>query len=360
MEEQRRQQPQHASPQAWPLDACPEDEIDLLDLWGVLVRQWKVIFAITGLSVFGAVVYVLLATPVYEAQAVVQPPESKYVAAMNISDISEISSADIFSQFTKNLNSRSLRQQYFDENAQYSVLGDKIDVPKPKLTAGKKEDADSFFVSLQGHDSKLVADWVNGFILLVDKKTINDFFSGIETKITNRKKTIENQLQAGLDFASKQRQDRLDLLDHQIAIARASNIIERRTFGDSKGVTQGVGVTLNGEQELLYMRGVKELTAEKEELQKRKNDEPFIPGFRDQQKSLAQLDANLKQFQAAKANATAVKVDQQAIQPKRPVRPKRMLVLALSGVLGGGFGIFTVFVINGVQKRKAKTMVNRP
>ena len=348
MEESRVQQPDHASPRAYPLDARPEDEIDLLDLWRVLVRQWKLIGVITGLSVLGAVVYLLLAVPVYEAQAVVIPPEGKYVQAFNILGISEISSADIFAKFIRNLKARSLRQQFVAENPQFSSLRDKV----PEIKEGTKGEAGFFFVSMRGHDAKLLANWVNGFILAVEKKTIDDFLDEFEAKIVNQKKEIAAQLQLGRDFASQCRLDRIALLEEQIAIARASKIFDRQLSGYSVAEGQSFGVTLDTLQGPMYMRGVNELTAEKEALEKRKNDEPFIAGFRDKQERLAQLAVALSQLQAVRVNAHAVTVDQSAVEAKRPVKPRRMLVLALGVMLGGMLGIFAAFVVNFVGQQK--------
>jgi LPS O-antigen subunit length determinant protein (WzzB/FepE family) len=118
--------------------------------------------------------------------------------------------------------------------------------------------------------------------------------------------------------------------------------------------SQKFGVTVDTLQGPMYMRGVKELTAEKEELEKRKDDEPFIAGFRDKQESLAQLDAGLEQLHAARASVHAVTVDQPAIQGKSPVKPRRMRVLAVSLVLGGIIGILVAFVVNFAQLQKAK------
>ncbi len=350
MEEQREQQPHHASFQIYP-DACSEDEINLLELGRVLLRQWKVIGAITGLAVLGAVAYVFLTPPVYEAQAVVKQPESKYVEVLNIPGISEISSADIFAKFTGNLISSSLRQQFVDENPQFSSLRGTV----PNIKEGEKKDVGSVFLSLQGYDPKLVADWVNGFILLAERKTIGDFFDGIEIKIANQKTEIENQLQIGRDFAGQRRQDRIVLLEDQIAIARALKIFDRKLPSYSTMASQSLlGVTLNTVQEPLYMRGVKELTAEMEELEKRKNDEPFIVGFRDKQEHLAQLNTGLKALREARVIFRAATVDQSAIQSKSPVKPRRMHVFGLSVVLGWMLGIFVAFVINLVQQQKAK------
>jgi chain length determinant protein (polysaccharide antigen chain regulator) len=351
MEEQRTQPPRHASSHAYPLDVCPEDEISLSDLWRFLVRQWKVIGAITGLSVLGAVAYVLLATPIYEAQAVVKPPENKYVEVLNIPGISQISSADIFVKFTGNLKSSSLRQQFVEENPQFSSLRGNV----PDIREGRKNESGLFFLSLQGHEAKLLVDWVNAFVPWAEKRTIGDFFDSVEVKIANQKKEIEKQLQIGRDFASQRRLDRIALLENQIAIARASKIFDRQIYGYSVAKeSQKFGVTVDTLQGPMYMRGVKELTAEKEELEKRKDDEPFIAGFRDKQESLAQLDAGLEQLHAARASVHAVTVDQPAIQGKSPVKPRRMRVLAVSLVLGGIIGILVAFVVNFAQLQKAK------
>jgi len=363
MEECKEQQPHHASAQAYS-DACAEDEINLLDLWRVLVRQWKVIGAITILSILGAVAYLFLATPVYQAQAVLRAPGVKNVEMLNISGISQISSAELFTQFIGNLKSSSLFQQFFnenpqlfpnlslvvDKNAQFFSLRDNL----PEVKDGGKKEVESVVVSLQGQDSKLVADRVNGFILLVERETINNFLAGVETNIVNRKKDIENQLQIGMDFAIKRRLDRIALLEDQIAIARASNIFDRKLSSYSTMDRQSVGVTLYTAQEPLYMRGVKELSAEKKKLETRKNDEPFIVGFRDKQESLAQLDAGLKQLQAGIPIAHAITVDQPAIQSKSPVRPRRMFVLGLSVVLGWIIGVVVALVVNFVQQKKAR------
>lgn len=351
MEEQREQKNPQGTFQASHCYPCPEDEINLLDLWRVLVRQWKVVCVIASLSVLGAFAYVLVATPVYEAQAIVKPPETKYVEALNIPGISQISSADIFVKFTENLKSVSLREQFVDGNPQFSSLRGNV----PNIKEGPKNEVGRVIVSLLGNNAKHVADWLNGFILFAERKTVDDFLGGVEAKIANQKREIENQLQIGRDFARQRRLDRIALLENQIAIARAAKIFDRQSSGYSVTESQRFGETLDILQGPMYMRGVKELIAEKEVLEKRKNDEPFIAGFRDKQEGLAQLDSGLKQLQAARATARAVTSDQQAIQPKTPVKPRRMRVLVLSFVLGGIIGISAALVVNFVQQQKTRT-----
>ncbi|MBU1404743.1 MAG: hypothetical protein KKE83_12780 [Proteobacteria bacterium] len=352
MDEQKEQPASHVASQAQQCVACPEeDEIGLLDFWRVLVRQRKMICAITGLSVLGAVVYILLATPVYEVQAVVKPPESKYVEALNISGISQATSADIFTLFAGNLKSGSLRQQFVDENPQFSSLRSN----EPKVKEGTKKEAGSVFLSLQGHEPKLMADWVNGFILYTERKTLDDFYDGIAIKITGQKNAILDSLQIGRDVAGQRRLDRIALLEDQIAIARASKIFERQLTGYSVVESQKSGMVLDFLQGPMYMRGVKELTAEKEALERREDDEPFIVGFRDKQENLAHLDAGLKQLQATRTIVRAVAVDQQATEAQQPVKPKRSLVLAIGVILGGVFGVIASFLLDFFQQRGKKT-----
>ena len=346
-----------------PAPQYADDEINLFDLWMVLVRQWKVIATVTGIAVLGAVAYLFLTPTVYETQAIVRPPERKHVEALNIPGISQVSNTDIFDQFTANLTSSFLRQQFISETPHLSSLHREFAGQKPQflranvpqIKAGVKNEAGLVFLNLRGRDAKLVADWLNGYIVLVEARTIDDFWNGVEAKIINQKKELENQLQIGRDFASKRRLDRIILLEEQIAIARAAKIMERKISDYAKVAGQSVGVTVTTTEEPLYMRGVKELTAEKEELEKRKIDEPFIVGFRDKQEKLAQLAVGLEQLQEARANAHAVTVDQPASEIRIPVKPRRMLVLALGIVLGGMLGVFAAFVVNFVQEHKAKT-----
>jgi capsular polysaccharide biosynthesis protein len=63
---ERAPQPRYGEPGYY-----PDDEISLVDLWNVLTRRRLVILGIAVLCVAAAIVYSLLATPVYESRTVV-------------------------------------------------------------------------------------------------------------------------------------------------------------------------------------------------------------------------------------------------------------------------------------------------
>ena len=343
-------------------EAYFEDEIDLVELWRILLRQWRVICTTAVISVLGALAYVFLTPSVYHAQAVVVQPGRDLVADWQIIGISKPSSTDFFSRYVHNLKSSNYRQQFVNDHPQLSVIAqyfaDKTQKFQrdnmPKVSEGKKDNAGFVEVTIQGPDSKVAADWVNGFLLWIDRKTVDEFCDGFEAEITSKQKALQRQLATNLDFAVLRRQDQITQLNDQIAIAQALKIFDRQFAGNSTIASQSVGVTLNAVQEPLYMRGVKELTEQKEALARRENDEPFIGGFRDKQESLAVLDATLKQVQEARADAHAARLDQLAVEDKNPVKPKRMLVLVISVVLGVVVGILVAFVVNFAQQQKKK------
>ena len=95
-----------------------------------------------------------------------------------------------------------------------------------------------------------------------------------------------------------------------------------------------------------YLRGTKTLSAQLESLQNRKSDDPFISDLRELQEKLDSISVttiNPEHIQVSK-------IDQPAIVPGKPIKPKKGLVIALAGGCGFFLGIFTAFFLNFVQK----------
>ena len=332
------------------------DEISLIGIWRILTGQWKLIVGLMCLSVLCAATYLFMTPPVYEVTAVLLSPETKNVQLLNIPGISQVTEADMFADLKGTLKSRALFKQFIDKNQRLSSLGDDY-LPNIMDTKDKfkKEGGLAVSVSLQSPDFRLVAEALNAFILFAEKKVIEDFLAGIEVKVANQKKDIASQIKIGRDFAVQRRLDRIAMLEEQIGIASFAKITERETSGYALSEGKSLGFEFSSGDEPLYRRGVKELTLEKEFLEKRKNDEPFIDGLRDKQERLAQLDAGLQQFREAMAIVHAVQIDQQAMPPKTPVKPRLMLVLTLSLVIGAIIGVFGAFAANFVKDAKVQT-----
>jgi chain length determinant protein (polysaccharide antigen chain regulator) len=350
--------------------AYKDDEINLVDLWLVLVRRWQWVAAVMVVVVGVAVAYLLLATPVYEAEAVLLPPEDRHIQALNIPGINEITpetaktvTEKIYQEFIGNLRSGGLRRQFFAEHNLLAALGGNNPVSEEEIfrrkfqqamrvTEGTREQAGFVFVVLQGEKPELIAAWLNDFIQLAVSSTVAKHLEGIQARIVNEKETLQEQIRIDREFAKQRRMDRIAVLAEEIAIARELNIISRddaplRTLQGSN-----FGVAVSTSEEPLYLRGVKDLTAEQEALMSREADDPFIPGLRDKQTRLDRLDSGLRQLQSAGAEITPARLDQPALPPEHPVQPNKKLILALSLVLGGMLGIFSAFFAEFITRAR--------
>jgi len=83
----------------------------------------------------------------------------------------------------------------------------------------------------------------------------------------------------------------------------------------------------------LYLMGEKALSAELLVLKKaRKNDDAFIPKLRSLQEKLVVLDGIQKNLN--KDQVFAARIDQEAVVPNKPMKPKKPLIIILSLLLG--------------------------
>lgn len=384
-----------------------EDDLSLVGLWRVLARQWKVILAFVAVSVTATAGYLSVAIPIYQAKVALLPPERQHVEALNIPGISKISSEEIYNVFSRNLMSNSLRRRFFDQNDLFSVLGDgradtedsvfqKKFSDRLNVKVGTRDEKDHLFVSFEGERPEHIAVWLNGFVALAASGTIQDIVDGAASRVANERGHLQKQIEISRRLAKQvredkiatleerltilrngqRRQDRLVLLDEQIAIARELDIIKREDAPVWMSDASGVALNLTTAPEPLYMRGVNELIAEKEAIAKRdnddpflsgvhetvaeiealkarKDDDPFIVGLRAKEEQLAQLDAGLTLLQESASSILPARIDRPGTTPDGPSSPKRTRILPLGLVAGLFLGIFAAFQVNALtQQRK--------
>ena len=359
-----------------------QDEISLADIGRILARQWKWIFSITVTVIIGVIVYDFVSPCVYRAEVFLLSPHSNDIEELNIPDLEQVTHSrdteelnvpatnqitvdDVYQEMLKNLESLSLRRRFFDEHNIVELLVDKRegDVSEDEIfktqfsdrmnvNNGKGTESDSVIVSLEGKDPSLLAEWLNGFVSLANAYTIESIIEGIEKKVNARKADLKNRIENMRRVAKQHRLDRIVALDEAIAIARQLGIVESSNRSNSLAMpsnsdSSSVEVTVNIAQSPLYLRGVKELTAEKEILLKRKNDDAFIENFRELQENLAGLD----QIKIEMSKVKAVRVDQDAIPPEISVKPKLKLIVVLGGLFGLILGFFVAFLKNYVEQQ---------
>ena len=102
----------------------PEDEINIIDLWGVLVKKKLMILVITISSTMGAIVLALISQNIYKVETILIPPTVKQIEAFNIHDIRPVNNSGdiqdievfrVYNTFRQNLSSKETWKKVFDE-----------------------------------------------------------------------------------------------------------------------------------------------------------------------------------------------------------------------------------------------------
>lgn len=368
------QHPSQPPPEANHYQHYHDDEIDLVDIWRLLVRWWRWIAAITLLSTALAVAYVLLAPRLYKVEAFVLPPLSsdidqlafsvirRDVEGAVIAEVNGVAVEDVYGQALTNLQSRSVRRLFFDEHNLFDLLRDQgdEDVGAQKVftrdfhqrltvTRGKKERSDFTIISLEGSEPERITSLLNSFLTLVNGYSVAAMVQDVHADVGAKRESIVKKISALRQIAEDRRLDRVVQLQEALYIASQLGIDQRAVFSSAAfsqtKANPGFGVIVNSADTPLYLRGTQALQAEIDMLRKRKSDDPFIGPLRNLQKELAQLD----EIAIDPTKIKAFRLDQPALKPDAPIKPKRNLVVALGFVLGLMLGIFAAFLANFIE-----------
>lgn len=208
-----------------------------------------------------------------------------------------------------------------------------------------------------------------------------------------KKAELEDELQALRQQLRTRRENRINQLNEAIRIATSLGITKPTTpsaLGANEQVIQGsvIRTEVNNQQVPLYFMGTEALEAERKALSQRRSDDFTEPRIAEIRKALKLLEHNREiemlnsrenedlflkglagwreeaaKLRAMKLDAEALKLvalDQAAVEPRKPVKPKRALIVALALVLGGMLGLFIAIVRQMLRPRTALHQVTGP
>jgi len=327
-----------------------EDEINLADLWDVLVKRRKILFGVTAVVTIGAVLYALLATPVYRAVVVFLPPAAGDIQALNIEGVQSINIKSVYTMFKRNLSSRPPRQTIYDkmnlldqfetdidQDTNLDVIFDEfnqsLSITTPEI---KKGDAvipiPTITFAMEWEDPVLTAEIVNRIAEEAERATKAEILSDIEARVSFRVIELNQEVQRLRDITKKRRQDEIERLEtadalerntindkiaslrdkvHGERLDRISKLKEAAEIAHSLDIMDPIayklkkisdsaitksqiltGISSNAPQ--LYTRGYEAIEAEITSLSNRTIDDPFIPELRGLQEKLKLLERNRK------------------------------------------------------------------
>ena len=238
MEQQKTEEPQqiplsYMVQQPW---YPPEDEISLLDLWRVLVKQKRVIAGITAIAMVVALFYALSLAPVYQAETHFLPPLAKEIQSLNVQGVQGVQGVSVdavYSAYQRNLGSSRLQRHYFEQAGirQLMEVGGASNSSDEqifesfskqlKINSGKKNKS-ALSLSVEWGDAVIAARIVNQYSAFVDRETVKEFASNLHNAVTNRIRDIEYTIASKRDMAKQRREDKVSQLVEVDRIQRAN------------------------------------------------------------------------------------------------------------------------------------------
>ncbi len=348
-----------------------DDEINLMDLWRILMARKSLIIAITILVTLGAAAYAFLAPSVYKAETVFLPPSQHDIHALNVQGVQGVQGVSVdsvYALFKRNLGALSLQKEFFIRSGERDRLRAKAGAETTdeqlfiSFSDGAlaietdKKDKDALRFVVRDSNPEKAAQLANDFSAFAERATVQALILDVQTAVKNRIAMIENNLSSKRVIAKQRRLDRIAELKEALEIAQRLNLSEQINAPAqvTANTTAGGGISVNTGSTPLFYRGTNALNAELLVLKARESDDPFISGLRDSQEELARLrSVNLD------PNVLKVaKTDQPAYAPTSREKPKRKLIVMLGFVLGGMLGVFAAFFVNFVQSQKETKLTN--
>jgi LPS O-antigen subunit length determinant protein (WzzB/FepE family) len=362
-----------------------DDELDLVELaQTVWDGRWKIVavVALSVLSVFGY--QTIQSQPNFEALTEVKPitsVEAERYRQSNALGFFEVTPNTLLNLYIEQLDERTLFEEAihkyqlldienFEDKQAYDeaviALASSIEILPPINVDGtEREDVKRFWtIGFEYNDD---AKWkkvllsvdslANQSVQRILQQRFRTSLSVAKQKQIFELEDLDLLITNALEDYERTTSDRLVYLSEQASIARklgvAKNTIEAQTFSAQNGMIANVETKTP-----FYLRGYEAIEKEIELIKSRTKKEAFVSGLLEleqKQRTLKQ-DKTLERadilFASTPIMSTNDFSDVSVTVDATEIEDKKMLMLALSVVIGGMVGVFYVFFSSAVRKRK--------
>ena len=367
---------QNTSPVNLPDAHFRDDEINLFDLISDLNVQKRWIAIPLVSCVLLALLYVLIAKPVFQVKSVVKPAAEKELVELNPPQLKGVTNivdgkkltTDVFSMDVEQayenskqaLLSKEYRKAFYQQNIKLikenALYNDGLTFSqnfiqfderfKVKLSNDKK-DAETFIeLKFELGNADLATQLLNEYVVF-----------SLNSRLADVKETFEHKLSQAirkLEYDASLIRDKYytDKARTGLEVSEALSIA--RVAGITQSVHQKSGVIGNAGALPRYMFGSSALAAEKVALDNRaklaKNlpfgEDHFIAGLPEKSFEIKKLKELKIDFEKVKL----AKVDELASLPRSPIKPKKKLIVALSIVAGLFIGLMTALLVAAYKR----------
>lgn len=338
-----------------------DDEIDLFELAEVIWQ--KKLLIVVSTILFGAIAAIyayVIATPLYQAEITIKPPASKDIVWYNkgayiSEELPKYKTAEIFQVVLDNLNSDSLRYEFFKENYLPRLNEEQLNRGEEALYRGFEETLSvkrlnakdfphDYTLSFSFFDASIAAQLRDELLQKVLQASKEEISSDVRSQARALANALKLEIEKLRRQAEAQRLDEIEQLSEALTVAQAVNL-EQPSF--TSGKYNHLNAPYN-DGNPLYLQGSKALEAQIKALQERKNNDAHIPEFREIESQWQKID----ELAIDDSEAKVARYVGDALVPERPVKPRKLIILLIGLMLGGGIGVVWVLLGHAIAERK--------
>jgi chain length determinant protein (polysaccharide antigen chain regulator) len=348
-----------------------DDEIDLFDLIDDIWSHKRWVFLGLFVTVILAGLYLFQATPVYQTEAKVKSATANDLIEFTRPQLAEIYTLDVdgaFSYAKAALLSTNYRKEFYelkldDIKAAPNAYNEELTLGQnfsrfsenfSIKTSGAKDSEAYVQLNLKSADAEFASELLNEFIEYALFRRLRDTYNTMLARIDGRIETLDYQAEVKREAYFSDKARRILKLKEATAIAIA--------VGQIDPVYRNMDL-VGGQKPPLYMLGSKAIKAEIKALESRekmakglpRGEDHFIKGLPE---ILLEIDS-LKTLEVDFSKIQLARIDEVATIPVKPIKPRKLLVVALALVAGLFIGLFMALIVAAYGKHKTRTEEKR-
>lgn len=335
---------------------------DDVDFGTVLYRIWsarRLIAYVTVIFTTAFAAYAYLAAPVYKTTIEVLPPSVGDLVSYNLayqmlpdparnfgsntSAIPYVRPNDVYQLFLRKLSSYSHRLDFFEKHylpANRTLL-DEIGrthlwskYSKEVTVVLPKREGDSTEVAIVGGDPELITKWAAEYVESAVKEAEKELLENLNVSLGAYEQGGVGRIEVLRSAAQTSRNAVIERLKNALKVAEAINLQEPQIIAMSQRDS-------NYNDDALYLRGSRAIRSELAEIERRKNDDAYIPGL----PQLQQIEYTFKTQSLIRKSVSVITVDRQAEVPDAPIKPQKIMLIALGILLGLMVGLIAALLV---------------
>ncbi|UTW49476.1 Wzz/FepE/Etk N-terminal domain-containing protein [Bacterioplanoides sp. SCSIO 12839] len=356
-----------------------DDEIDFFDLFDDLKEKWFWVVGTATLFSAVAIAYALLVTPIYKTELVIKEVNEAALLELNKPVLEEVLGVELsgngttlnafmspgqafknvrntfmsaailsdFYSFLLDQNNPDLMRLIYSERFSKSQNLKKFIELLEYRDPGKGDQDISLEVTFELSDAELSARVLNQFAEYVLQRYKQQAQNDVEMRVNTQ--LAQWQVDADqMRFAYQ-----ADKTRRMLTLAEAADIAA--SINQQKPLYNGDRVSV-GSQPPLFMMGEKTLRSELSLLKQRESgsEDAYIKGLPE---LLQKIDV-VNETQIDWQKVSFVEIDQSAVVPLSPIKPRKKLIVVLGAVVGLIAGsVFALIAAANVRRRERKKLI---